>query len=119
MSDEVTVSFAGPFSWAGAPDAPCVHDTDVARKSGIYLWTVPLPQGHLIYYVGETERRFEIRLREHYEQLAAARYHVYSAAEFAVAKSYVCGRAATMPLTRRPMMIAQLYCPVSPNRFWR
>jgi hypothetical protein len=73
MPDEITISFAGPFSWAGTPDAPCVRDTDVVCKAGIYLWTVPLTDGHLVYYVGETGRSFSIRLRQHYEELAAAR----------------------------------------------
>jgi hypothetical protein len=83
MPDDIIVSFAGPFSWHGMPHAPCVYDANEARKIGIYLWTVPLPDGHLIYYVGETGRSFEIRLRQHYEELVSARYHVYSAAEFA------------------------------------
>jgi hypothetical protein len=82
-SDEITISFTGPFSWAGASDAPCIHDTDAVRKAGIYLWTVPLPEGHLVYYVGETGRNFSVRLRQHYGELAAARYHVYSAVDFA------------------------------------
>jgi len=82
-ADEMTISFAGPFSWTGADDAPCVYDAAEARKSGIYLWTVPQPSGHLVYYVGETGRTFAIRLRDHYEELVAARYHVYSAAKFA------------------------------------
>jgi len=51
MSHEILVSFAGPFSWHGTPDATSVFDRDEARKAGIYLWTVPLLEGHLIYYV--------------------------------------------------------------------
>lgn len=78
------INFVGPFSWFGTSDRPCVYDSDEARGIGIYLWTVPLPDdNHLIYYVGETGRSFEIRLRQHYEELVSARYHVYSAAEFA------------------------------------
>lgn len=82
MSDEVTVSFAGPFSWPGAPDAPSVFDAQERRDAGIYLWTVPLADGHLVYYVGETGRGFGARLLEHYKQHAAAMYHVYAPAEF-------------------------------------
>jgi hypothetical protein len=77
-------NFAGPFSWFGESGCPCVYDVNEALKAGIYLWTVPLSDGHLIYYVGETGRSFEIRLRQHYEELVNARYHVYSAAEFAL-----------------------------------
>jgi len=83
MPDEMSVPFAGPFVWHVTPDAPSVFDTAEAHKAGIYLWTVPLPDGHLIYYVGETGRSFEIRLRQHYEELVSARYHVYSAPDFA------------------------------------
>jgi hypothetical protein len=83
MPAEIIVPFAGPFAWPGTPDTPSVFDGDEARKAGIYLWTVPLPEGHLVYYVGETGRSFNIRLGQHYEELVSARYHVYSAVEFA------------------------------------
>lgn len=82
-ADEIVLSFAGPFSWPGTPDAASVFEVDEARKAGIYLWTVPLPEGQLIYYVGETGRTFRARLYEHYTEHAAAMYHVYSPAEFA------------------------------------
>ncbi|MEI7902674.1 MAG: hypothetical protein WCK89_20680 [bacterium] len=79
----VIVSFMGPFSWPGISDAPSIFDAEEGRQSGIYLWTVPLREGHLIYYVGETGRNFRTRLLEHYMEHAAAMYHVYSPAEFA------------------------------------
>jgi hypothetical protein len=50
---------------------------------GVYLWTVPLDDGHLICYVGDTRRTFAVRMDEHYTQHAAANYHVYSMPEFA------------------------------------
>jgi hypothetical protein len=77
------ISFVGPFSWASAPDSPSVHDVPEGREPGIYLWTVPLQSGHLIYYVGDTGVSFSNGLRRHYWEHFAARYHVYSAAEFA------------------------------------
>lgn len=83
MPEEMTVSFAGPFSWSGTSDAPSLFDAEERRGSGVYLWTVALPEGHLIYYVGETGRSFGTRFREHYLEHAAAMYHVYSPAEFA------------------------------------
>lgn len=82
MSDDMTIAFAGPFSWPGTTDVRCIYDVDEGCTAGIYLWTVPRPDGHLIYYVGETGRSFSTRLHQHHEELAAARYHVYSAAEF-------------------------------------
>jgi hypothetical protein len=83
MMDDVALHFAGPYSWPGAPDAPCVFEADMKNRVGIYLWTVPLRDGHLIYYVGETGRDFGTRLLEHYLQHAAGMYHIYSSAEFA------------------------------------
>lgn len=83
MAETVTVSFAGPFSWPGTSEAPSVFDVEERRQPGIYLWTVPLPDAHLIYYVGETGRDFGSRLLEHYTLHAAAMYHVYSPQEFA------------------------------------
>lgn len=83
IADEIIVSFTGPFAWPGTPDTRSVFDAAEANKPGLYLWTVPLSDGNLIYYVGETGRSFSRRLRQHYEELVSARYHVYSAAEFA------------------------------------
>jgi hypothetical protein len=83
MPDEIVVSFSGPFSWSGTPDAPSIFDVEEALKAGIYLFTVPLPDGYLIYYVGETGRTFRDRLFEHYTEHASGMYHVYSPAEFA------------------------------------
>jgi len=80
---EIPVSFCGPFSWPGAPDAPSVFDVEEGHKAGIYLFTIPLPHGYLIYYVGETGREFRVRLCEHYKEHASAMYHIYSPAEFA------------------------------------
>lgn len=83
MSDEIVVPFAGPFSWPGTPDAQSVFDVDEGSGNGIYLWTVPLADGHLVYYVGETGRPFAHRLFEHYKEHAAATCPVWSPAEFA------------------------------------
>jgi hypothetical protein len=83
MLAKVTVSFTGPFSWPGAPDAPSVFDVEARRERGIYLFTVPQRDGYLVYYVGETGRSFQLRLLEHYKEHAACMDHVYSPAEFA------------------------------------
>ncbi len=83
LPDEISVSFGGPFSWPGTPDAASIFDANEGLAAGIYLFTVPLPDGYLIYYVGETGRTFRDRLFEHYTEHASAMYHVYSPAEFA------------------------------------
>jgi len=77
------VRFEGPFSWPGTPDAPSIFDVERRKEPGIYLWTVPQPEGHLVTYVGETSRSFEMRMLEHYIAHASGMYHVYSPAEFA------------------------------------
>lgn len=79
----LTLRFAGPYSWPGTPDAPSLFDAPEADQPGIYLWTVPLPEGHLVYYVGETGRSFATRLREHYLEHAAGMYHLYEPDAFA------------------------------------
>ncbi len=76
------VHFTGPYSWPGAPDAPCLFEEEASRKPGIYLWTVQVQDGFLIYYVGETGRSHATRMSEHYREHAAGMYHVYSPAEF-------------------------------------
>jgi len=81
----LNIGFVGPYSWAGSPGSPCVYEAEEARSFGIYLWTVPTSEGHLVYYVGETGRSFAVRMRQHFEELSAARYHIYSAFEFAIA----------------------------------
>lgn len=80
---ELNVRFDGPFSWKGAADAPSVASAAVARRPGVYLWTVRTTLGVLIYYVGETGRSFVARMREHYKEHAAGFYHLHDPAAFA------------------------------------
>ena len=80
---EILVAFRGPFSWTGASDCPSVYDVAESRAFGIYLFTVPLPEGYLIYYVGETGSSFRERLPEHRREHYRATYEVCSAAGLA------------------------------------
>ncbi len=81
--EPIDLSFSGPYSWLGAPDAASIFSADVGKLAGVYLWTVPLSEGHLIYYVGETGRSFRERLLEHYREHASCFYHLYAPSEFA------------------------------------
>jgi len=81
--ERVSVSFAGPFSWEATANSACLRDAKEFGEYGIYLWTVRLDNGYLINYVGETGDSFKERLRQHHREMFAARYYVYSAAEFA------------------------------------
>jgi hypothetical protein len=88
-SNRLTLPFAGPFAWSVELDSPCVFEVDERHQSGIYLVTVPLPSGHLVYYVGETGTSFEKRLHAHYGNHFKAEYHVYSASELACGEKVV------------------------------
>ena len=92
-TDEIIVSFVGPFSWFGAPDAPCVYYAEEAHEPGVYLWTVPQPEGQLIYYVGESGRTMGARLRQHYKEMTGARYNVFF-------RTRVYARRKSLPVAR-------------------
>jgi hypothetical protein len=79
------VEFFGPFSWTGS-NAPSVFEAPMAAQSGIYLWTVQVSDGELIYYVGETGRSFITRMQEHLKEHLAGGYHLYRLLEFSAGK---------------------------------
>ena len=60
----ITVEFVGPFSWLEGQAIPSIFRTDAGKRPGVYLWTVPLDEGELVYYVGETGRAFSGQVRE-------------------------------------------------------
>lgn len=76
------VEFSGPFSWLGTEFAPAVSGADIAKKCGVYLWTVATPHGELVYYVGETGRSFEVRMTEHLREHLSGGYHLYDPGDF-------------------------------------
>ena len=76
------VEFKGPFSWLGHEGTVSIFDAEEGKKAGIYLWTVQLEDGELVYYVGKTNRSFSQRMREHFKEHLAGFYHVYSPTEF-------------------------------------
>jgi hypothetical protein len=76
------VDFTGPFSWTGTRSAPAIADAEIARRCGVYLWTVHLDQGELVYYVGETGRSFRDRMSEHFREHMSGGYHLYEPSAF-------------------------------------
>src|SRR6266498_939179 len=82
MANEYLVNFTGPFSWLGHEGTKSIFDASEGGNFGIYLWTVQLEEGELVYYVGKTNRSFSQRMKEHFEKHLAGFYHVYSPAEF-------------------------------------
>lgn len=63
--ESMIVEFVGPLSWLGGTGIPSIFEAEIGKRSGLYLWTVPLDAGELVYYVGETGRSFAQRMLEH------------------------------------------------------
>jgi hypothetical protein len=79
----IVVEFKGPFSWASSGGVPYIAETKIGQEeSGVYLWTVQLDEGELMYYVGQTGRVFEKRMLEHFRQHMSGGYHLYEPEEF-------------------------------------
>jgi len=72
----------GPFSWLGYEDTKSIFSASEGKLSGIYLWTVKVEDGELVYYVGKTNRSFSQRMQEHLKEHLAGFYHVNSPIEF-------------------------------------
>jgi hypothetical protein len=92
MSSAVTLEFLGPFSWLSSDPATSIFEAAAARTAGIYLWTVDTPDGHLIYYVGETGVAFRQRLYQHLSQQLSGMYHIYEPGLFAVGQKHALWR---------------------------
>jgi hypothetical protein len=78
----ITVEFVGPFSWLHGNGVPSISETDAGRNKGVYLWTVQLDQGELVYYVGQTGREFAERMLEHFREHMSGGYHLWDPKEF-------------------------------------
>lgn len=81
-SQPFALTFFGPFSWVDSIDAPSLFYTERREEAGVYLWTVSLPEGYLVYYVGETGRSFEERMVEHYKGHVSGMYTLNSPEDF-------------------------------------
>lgn len=108
----LTIEFSGPFSWPGAPDAPSLFESELKMQGGIYLWTVPLSDGHLVYYVGETGRSFEVRMLEHFREHAACRYALYSPPEFARGEKILLWPGRYNKSNRKSLAECVAQCPI-------
>src|SRR5688572_16509474 len=77
-TDKFIVEFIGPFSWHGQDDTKSIFSASEGKKSGIYLWTIKVDEGELVYYVGKTNRNFSQRMREHFKEHLAGFYNINS-----------------------------------------
>jgi len=82
MEGKLQVEFKGPFSWLGYENTKSIFESPAGKLPGIYLWTVKIEEGELVYYVGKTHRHFSQRMREHFKEHLAGFYHVNSPPEF-------------------------------------
>lgn len=82
MKNDYIVDFMGPFSWLGHEETKSIFEALEGKLSGIYLWTVKIEEGELVYYVGKTNRTFSQRLLEHFKEHLAGFYHINSPTEF-------------------------------------
>ncbi len=83
MTDSLHVDFEGPFGWFDDADVPALGQVSVGRRAGVYLWTVPIGNGELVYYVGQTGRSFCLRMTKHLSQQLSGMYHIYEPNAFA------------------------------------
>jgi hypothetical protein len=77
MEEEWVVEFQGPLSWVESSAETSIFYSEVSKLMGVYLWTVKTPDGHLVYYVGETGVNFRTRMRSHYQEQLSGMYHIY------------------------------------------
>ena len=73
----------GPFSWLSSCDdaPPRVFDSPASNKCGVYLFTVPTAESHLIYWVGQTSQPVRTRLATHSREFLAGTYNILDMAE--------------------------------------
>jgi hypothetical protein len=83
QEQNVELTWYGPYLWFGI-DNTSVFQSVEASRPGIYLWTIPHANSHLIYYVGETGKSFNERLTAHAQQYLSGIYRVYEPNKFAL-----------------------------------
>jgi len=81
-SGQLEIIWHGPYTLYGA-ESNSVLTTPLSKRKGIYLWTVPIEDKYLTYYVGETGRSFATRFVEHTRDVLYGLYRVYDPNKFA------------------------------------
>lgn len=84
---DVAVRFEGPFSLGDEAGVRCLFHDDIASRSGVYLWTVPVGEVELPWYVGQTRRGFGQRMGEHVTGFLSGQYAVQDAAALATGRN--------------------------------
>lgn len=90
-SQTYELQWYGPYKWYGTTD-DCIFTRPEAKKSGIYLWTIPFKKQYLTYYVGETGKSFASRHIWHTRDYLHGLYRVYDPHQFGQGtKTFVWG----------------------------
>lgn len=79
-STEINVSFQGPFSAIPDSGDRCLFTDDIASRSGVYLWTIPVDGQQRVLYVGQTLVGFGKRTRQHLAGFLSGEYTTWDLA---------------------------------------
>ena len=89
MKELFSIDFYGPFIFA-SDYKDVLSDCKYANESGIYIWTVEMPdKTYNVAYIGETKRTFYIRTKEHIIQQLGGNYRIYEPILFKKGKAEV------------------------------
>ncbi len=93
----------GPFRLYERNKNLTVFECSHAELAGVYLWTVPYNQSHLVYYVGDTGRSFAERFEEHTKEYLSGLYRIYDPDEFARGRKRLVWEGMWKPGTQHRM----------------
>jgi len=80
---DVHVHFHGPFSAVSEGKHPCLFADELARRNGVYLWTINVGAEEWPWYVGQTRRGFGARSGEHLAGFLSGQYTTYDVSALA------------------------------------
>ena len=80
---DVNVHFQGPFAAQAGFGCRCLFTEEIAKRTGLYLWTTSVSGQERPWYVGQTRRSFGQRTAEHLASLLSGEYAAYDAVALA------------------------------------
>jgi hypothetical protein len=76
---DVNVHFHGPYAAQDGLGCRCLFTEEIAKRSGVYMWTTNIEGQERPWYVGQTRRSFGQRTAEHLASLLSGEYAAYDA----------------------------------------
>lgn len=83
---DVEVHFHGPFSSFDDGECRCLFNDEIAKRNGIYLWTINVGGRDCPWYVGQSRRGFGQRMGEHLRAFLSGEYTTHDAAALSIGK---------------------------------